>query len=275
MLDTTSEKLPLGKNVPYISTYSPSLLFPIDRSTRRVEMGITEPLPFEGVDIWNAYELSWLEQATRKPRVAMAEFYFSSQSKCLIESKSFKLYLNSLNQTPFKSETELKTVLQQDLSSATGMSVRVNLILPPFKPVQSLQEFSATYLDDLPVEISSFSPEPGFLSSEPIMVEETLYSNLLKSNCLVTGQPDWASILISYHGRKINHVGLLKYIISFREHQDLHEQCIEQIFMDIMRQCAPEKLSVYARYTRRGGLDINPFRSNFQSMPANIRNFRQ
>ncbi|HVV68662.1 MAG TPA: NADPH-dependent 7-cyano-7-deazaguanine reductase QueF [Gammaproteobacteria bacterium] len=274
-MQVSSTESPLGKNVPYITTYSPAFLFPIARNVKRAEMGVTNPLPFEGVDIWNAYELSWLEQTTRKPRVAMAEFYVPCQSESLIESKSFKLYLNSLNQSTFKSETELKNILQQDISKAVGMPVRVNFILPPFKPVQALQEFSGVYLDDLPVEITTFFPDPLLLKVESGLVTETLYSNLLKSNCLVTGQPDWASLFIQYHGHKINHAGLLKYIVSYREHSDLHEQCVEQIFMDILRQCAPEKLTVYARYTRRGGLDINPFRSNFQSMPANIRNFRQ
>ncbi len=269
------DKLPLGKQVSYTGSYSPSLLLPISRALQREENHITEPLAFDGVDIWNAYEISWLEETSNKPRIAVAEFYIPCKSKNLIESKSFKLYLNSFNQSVFKSEAAVKTTLQDDIAHAVGCPIKINLILPPFNSVNALHEFSGLCVDDLSVQISAFKPSSEFLYTEAEEVEEKLYSNLLKSNCPVTSQPDWASIYIHYQGAKINHAGLLRYIVSFREHTDFHEQCVERIFMDIMRRCTPQKLTVYARYTRRGGLDINPFRSNFQSTPLNVRNFRQ
>jgi len=275
MVDAVLDNMPLGKQVAYDSQYNSLLLYPISRLTSREKMGIKDALPFNGTDIWNAYELSWLDESTRKPRIAMAEFYFPCNSTFLIESKSFKLYLNSLNQTPFKNEAQLKATLQNDLSQAAGSQVKVNLILPPFKLTHPMQEFSGFYLDDLPVSIDNFLPKADLLITSDEVVAEDVYSNLLKTNCPVTQQPDWASISIQYEGKKINHASLLKYIVSYRQHTDFHEQCVEQIFMDIMQYCAPEKLSVYARYTRRGGLDINPFRSNFQSTPINIRSYRQ
>lgn len=270
------DKIPLGRSVEYPTAYNPTLLFSIARDYKRLAYGILEPFPFDGVDIWNAYEVSWLEERTRKPRVAVAEIYVPCKSPNLVESKSLKLYLNSLNQSIFKNETEIKATLQRDLAQAVGCPVRVNLALPPFNSLNSMHEFSGIYLDDLPVQIATYTPEPELLStSGDTIVEEKLYSNLLKSNCAVTLQPDWATLYIHYEGQKINRVNLLKYIVSYREHNDFHEQCIERIFVDIIRQCKPTKLTVYARYTRRGGIDINPFRSNFQSMPLNIRNFRQ
>lgn len=275
MTETNFAQLPLGKPVKYISTYTPSLLFPIARKAQRDANAIPYPPPFDGVDLWNAYELSWLEHTSRKPRIAMAEFFIPCHSEYLIESKSLKLYLNSFNQTEFKNETEVKATLQQDLSNLVGTPVRVNLSLPPFKLTYPIQEFSGIVLDDLPVTITDFTPTASLLSTEPIEVSETLCSHLLKSNCPVTGQPDWASVLIHYEGLKIKHCGLLKYIISFREHQDFHEQCVERIFVDILQRCEPQKLTVYARFNRRGGIDINPFRSNFQSLSINTRNFRQ
>lgn len=269
------EKSPLGQKIQYTSHYSPSLLFAVSRSVNREEIGVKDPLPFDGVDIWNAYELSWLDASSLKPRIAMAEFYFPCRSANLIESKSLKLYLNSFNQSSFKTETEVKTTLQNDLSALAGSPVKINLFLPPFDLLNPTREFSGICLDDLPVQITTFTPEPHFLSTEHEVVQEELYSRLLKTNCPVTGQPDWGSVYIRYQGKKINHLGLLQYLISFREHNDFHEHCVERIFMDVMRRCHPEQLTVYARYTRRGGLDINPFRSNFQSMPINFRNNRQ
>ncbi len=268
------EKSPLNKAAPYVSSYTPSLLWAIPRNLKRQEIGMSTALPFMGGDTWNAYELSWLDESN-KPHVAMAEFYFSCDSECLIESKSFKLYLNSFNQTQFKNTDVLVATMQKDLSEATGCMVKVRLILPPFDQSYSFQEFQGQCLDDLDIAVDTFTIQPEFLVTQPQEVEETLYSNLLKSNCLVTNQPDWASVFIHYRGKKIQHEGLLKYIISFRNHNGLQEQCVERIFMDIMRRCQPEKLTVYARYTRRGGLETNPFRSNFQSNVENVRTFRQ
>jgi 7-cyano-7-deazaguanine reductase len=271
-------KLPLGKEVSYPISYDASLLFPIQRSKNRAELGLLAgKCPFSGFDIWNAYEVSWLEKGTNKPRIAMAEFCIPCESENLIESKSFKLYLNSLNLAQFRNETELKEILQEDISKAVGAPVRVHLVLPPFDNFSHPpHDFSGEYLDDLPVTVDSFHPDANLLNVESgSVVHEHLYSNLLKSNCPVTGQPDWASVAIRYKGQRINRLALLRYIISYREHAEFHEQCVERMFMDIFKVCQPEKLTVYARYTRRGGLDINPFRSNFESRPTNVRNLRQ
>lgn len=266
---------PLGKRSPYISSYTPSLLYAIERQKKRQEIAVPSPLPFDGVDIWNAYELSWLNKKG-KPQVAMAEFFVPCTSPRLIESKSFKLYLNSLNQTVCESPQHLHNMLQKDLAAAAGASVSVSLILPDQFQQIHFAECPGICLDDLDVHTNIYQVEPNFLQHEHEIVEETLYSNLLKSNCLVTGQPDWASINIHYAGPKINRQGLLKYIISFRDHNEFHEQCIERIFMDIWKRCKPSRLSVYGRYTRRGGLDINPFRSSFSAHPAfNTRTARQ
>ena len=253
---------PLGHQTQYVSHYDPGLLFPIRRAGSRAQLGIAEQLPFYGVDIWTGYELSWLN--TRgKPQVAVAVFQIPCESPFIIESKSFKLYLNSFNQTRFENFAQVKACLEKDLSAAAGASVTVD--------VQSLRDSSlhidlcsdAICLDELDIEVDSYHPNPDLLSVEDVgSVREMLSSHLLKSNCPVTGQPDWASVVIEYTGRKINQENLLRYIISFREHQDFHEHCVERIFMDVMEKCAPEFLSVYARYTRRGGLDINPFRSS-------------
>lgn len=269
------EQLPLGKQVPYISTYTPGLLFPIPRQIKRAEIGVPSKLPFFGADIWNSYELSWLN-AKGKPQVALAEFTVPCTSPNLIESKSFKLYLNSLNQTRFDSPDKLEATLQKDLSKAAGAPLGIKLILPSQFAQQILAEPSGQCIDDLDVEVAVYDVMPGVLRVSDEVVEEVLYSNLLKSNCLVTGQPDWASLWISYTGPKIEHESLLKYIISFREHNEFHEQCIERIFMDLLARCKPQKLSVYGRYTRRGGLDINPFRSNhLHTAPNNLRHCRQ
>lgn len=271
-----SHELPLGKISSYCSIYTPSLLYPIPRKIKRDEISVPTPLPFVGGDIWNAYELSWLNPKG-KPQIGLADFYFPCTSPNIIESKSFKLYLNSLNQTLFDSQQTLQTTLQKDLSTATGSQVRVNLFLPSQFKQMRFSEWSGICLDDLDIETHTYEVHPAFLNKGKHKVEEVLFSHLLKSNCLVTGQPDWGSIWIHYTGDQIDHAGLLKYLISFRNHNEFHEQCIERIFMDLLRHCQPEKLTVYGRYTRRGGLDINPFRSNFSTVaiPDNSRHYRQ
>lgn len=265
---------PLGRHSDYIDTYTPSLLFPIPRKEKRDEIGVPDPLPFHGVDIWNAYELSWLDPKG-KPHVAMATFYIPSESPCIIESKSFKLYLNSFNQHQFSDENEVKALLKKDISLATSANVEVDLL-----PVTALafaddSTWKGICLDDIDTTITDYHINPDLLVTESNPVEEALYSHLLKSNCLVTGQPDWGSVYINYAGNQIQHESLLKYVISYRNHNEFHEQCVERIFMDLMRQCHPKKLTVYARYTRRGGLDINPFRSNFEKPYENARLARQ
>lgn len=268
------ELSPLGKSSSYTSSYDPTLLFPIPRKTKRDEIQVPLQLPFSGVDIWNAYEISWLNPKG-KPQVAIAEFKIPCTSTNIIESKSFKLYLNSFNQTPFNSPKEVETLLENDISKGVEEAIQVNLIAPQDFHKAEFQEFKGTCLDDLDIEVNNYSIQTDLLKCSDEQVKETLYSNLLKSNCLVTGQPDWASLQIRYIGPKIQHEGLLKYLISFREHNEFHEQCIEKIFIDLLRYCRPEKLTVYGRYTRRGGLDINPFRSNFESTPSNFRHCRQ
>lgn len=274
----TPEQSLLGKSAAYKAEYDSSLLFPISRQGKRTEIGIVSALPFFGMDIWNAYEISWLN-LRGKPQVALASILVPADSPNIIESKSFKLYLNSFNQTRLDDTGALLRLLQQDLSAAAGAHVQVNLTMPDQFGQLQMQELSGTLLDRLDIEVDSYTPDPGLLHADhaEAPVEETLVSHLLKSNCLVTGQPDWGSVQIHYVGAQINQEGLLRYLIGFRNHNEFHEQCVERIFVDIMRQCKPQKLSVYARYTRRGGLDINPWRSNFSTAqkPSNARNARQ
>lgn len=252
---------PLGQKTIYISTYDASLLFPISRSESRKALGLTDKLPFYGQDIWTGYELSWLN-LKGKPEVAVAEFSIPFDSPCIIESKSFKLYLNSLNQTKFSDLNDAKELLVQDLSAVAGAAVNVSLHSLRNSNLLVDCTFNALCIDELDIDVDAYHPQRAILKADASeQVAETLCSHLLKSNCPVTGQPDWASVFIEYTGAKIDHENLLRYVISFREHQDFHEHCVEQIFMDILRECKPKSLSVYARYTRRGGLDINPFRS--------------
>ncbi|MDE2427949.1 MAG: NADPH-dependent 7-cyano-7-deazaguanine reductase QueF [Burkholderiales bacterium] len=282
MTDLTSTNSPeqslLGKAATYQSEYDASLLFPIPRSGKRAEIGIGATLPFFGVDIWNAYEVSWLN-LRGKPQIAIATVMVPADSPNIIESKSFKLYLNSFNQTRLADTEELLRVLRQDLSAGFGATVQVSLNLPENFGTLRLQEPEGVLLDRLDIDVDTYTPNPAILRAEQgaAPVEETLVSNLLKSNCLVTGQPDWGSVQIHYVGPAIDQESLLRYLIGFRDHNEFHEQCVERIFVDIMQYCRPQKLSVYARYTRRGGLDINPWRSNFSTgqKPDNGRTARQ
>lgn len=261
----------LGRNTEYVQHYCVSLLESLSRSRGRNVIELNPvALPFSGFDLWTSFELSWLN-AKGKPCVAIAEFIIPASSDNLIESKSFKLYLNSFNQTPFSSAAAVAEVLERDLSRAAGGAVKVKLY-PDFEGYP--MHFSALpgyHLDGLDITIRDYNYKPECLLNATIdqQVTETLSSNLLKSNCLVTHQPDFGSVIIHYSGRKIDQSHLLRYLISFRSHNEFHEQCVERIFTDILQYCKPEKLSVFARYTRRGGLDINPFRSNFeQQLPA-------
>lgn len=273
------EHAPLGKNSENPNHYSPDLLFPISRDENRAKLGIqSQSLPFFGVDIWNAYELSWLN-AKGKPQLAIATFMVPANSPNIIESKSWKLYLNSLNNHRFHSNDELIDTLRKDLSKAAGATVTVQLHSPESQSASGMKELPGKILDRLDLEINpSQKPTSDLLSSDPNLglVEETLVTHLLRSNCPVTGQPDWASVQINYVGPTINEEGLLRYLIAFREHQEFHEHCVEKIFIDIKNKCRPSKLSVYARYTRRGGIDINPFRADYNAeWPDNKRHSRQ
>ena len=274
---STPADSPLGKIAAYRSDYAPELLFPIARQGKRDELQLRGTLPFFGVDIWNAYEVSWLNMRG-KPQVAIATITAPADSPNIVESKSFKLYLNSFNQTRLANEEALLALLREDLSSGFGAPVQVSLTLPEQFGQLKMGELDGLLLDRLDLEIDSYAPAPEQLTAsfDAAPVEEKLVSHLLKSNCLVTGQPDWASVQIHYVGPQIDQESLLRYLIGFREHNEFHEQCVERIFVDILRKCKPQKLAVYARYTRRGGLDINPWRTNFSSArPPNLRNARQ
>lgn len=264
---------PLGKETVYANQYDPSLLYPIERDINWQARGVDRStLPFFGEDIWNSYEISWLN-AKGKPIVALAQFHIPATSTHIVESKSFKLYLNSYNLSRFDSADEVAAQMAKDLSEAAGGQVKVTLTSPQ-DPVQ-IEAFDGRCIDDLDIAVTHYEPAPELLSSQGDRVTETLVSHLLKSNCPVTGQPDWASVQISYTGPKIDEEGLLGYLISYREHGDFHEQCVETIFMDIFERCQPKELTVYARYVRRGGLDINPYRSTQDTRPTNPRLSRQ
>lgn len=268
---------PLGEQVSYPGQYDPTCLYPIPRQAGRDSLGIGAALPFSGVDVWNAYELSCLNDKG-KPLVGCAEFRVPADSPNIIESKSFKLYLNSFNQTRLSGLDAMAQILGQDLSRAAGANVQVVIYSPDsWCAAYGIAPPQGECIDNLDISPDAYQPSPMLLSTNAKeIVTETLYSNLLRSRCPVTSQPDWASIEIQYRGSRIDREGLLAYLVSFREHDDFHEQCVEQIFCDISRYCRPETLSVYARYLRRGGLDINPWRSNDSSAQAeNKRGARQ
>lgn len=272
------ESSPLGKRAPAPASYDPTVLYSIPREPMRDELGITGTIPFYGLDIWNAYELSWLNMRG-KPQIAIMNLTVSSDSPNIVESKSMKLYLNSLSQMQLADPDAVIALLRADLSDAFGSPVAITLIQQPdFKSIE-LEELDGLLLDRLDIEATQYSLDPSFLATdtEEPPVEEKLVSHILKTNCPVTGQPDWGSIQIHYVGHAINQEGLLKYLISYREQQEFHEQCVERIFMDILKACRPQSLTVYARYTRRGGISINPLRSNTSSgkRPIFIRNARQ
>ena len=271
--DQESKSLLLGQHTDYPSQYAPQLLFPIARAESRSALGIgAGALPFSGVDVWTGYEVSWLNPKG-KPQVAVVEFTFPADSPCMVESKSFKLYLNSLNQTRLAGTDELIATLQADLSGAAGAAVAVRLL---GVAEAAIALCPGSCLDEEDVTVEVYEPQPQLLvvaGQEP--VTETLYSDLLKTNCPVTGQPDWATVSITYTGPRIDRGALLSYIISFRNHQDFHEHCVERIFTDLLQRCQPQSLTVFARYTRRGGLDINPCRTTETVCPEMPRLLRQ
>lgn len=279
----TPEQSQLGKSSAYVDQYDASLLFPIPRLLKREEIGAGSNPPFFGADLWTAFELSWLN-LRGKPQVALAHFTIPCETPNLIESKSFKLYLNSFNNSCFADGSEVLARLRADLSEAVWRgsdhkgSIGVQLIDFEKFDAQQVHELDGQLLDRLDVECTQYTPAPELLraSHGEAPVSETLVSNLLKSNCLVTGQPDWGSVQIQYTGPQIDQEGLLQYLVSFRNHNEFHEQCVERIFMDVWSRCKPIKLIVYARYTRRGGLDINPLRTSHPgALPANVRTARQ
>jgi len=274
---------PLGHATQYVDQYDASLLFPIPRVAQREKLGISQRLPFLGADLWTAFELSWLN-ARGKPQLALAHITVPCESANIIESKSFKLYLGSFSNTRFGDVAEVQARLRADLTEAAWRggvmqsSVGVKLVPAELFDQEPIHELDGLSLDRLDLDCDVYTPAPELLTSvlDEAPVSEVLTSHLLKSNCPVTGQPDWGSVQISYFGPQIDQAGLLRYIVSFRNHNGFHEDCVERMFIDIMARCQPHKLAVYARYTRRGGLDINPFRTSFpQALPPNVRTARQ
>ena len=293
-MHNTPEQSQLGKSSAYIDQYDASLLFPISRKIKRDALGVRDPLPFMGADLWTAYELSWLT-LRGKPQVALAEITVPCETPHIVESKSFKLYLNSFNNTRFDSFEQVRERIATDIGAVVwgkkdrkvGVSI-IDIACTAIENIaknaqnrtakQHVAELDGTNLDRLDIECTQYTPAPELLSAalDEKPVNEVLCSQLLKSNCLVTGQPDWGSVQISYSGPQIDQAGLLRYIVSFRNHNEFHEQCVERIYSDIMARCKPAKLTVYARYTRRGGLDINPWRTSYpQALPVNVRTARQ
>ena len=275
-------KLTLGKVTEYCSEYNPNLLQAVPRSLNRDDLSLeVNDLPFVGEDVWYGYELSWLNNKG-KPVVAVAEFRFACTSPNLVESKSFKLYLNSFNQSKFSSMSDVEKTLIKDLSATAQTQTEVKLFsVEQCSALAIASPVSSTIcIDEEDVNIDDYQYQAEILSTaqaNTLMdnVTEKLVSHLLKSNCLITNQPDWASIYIDYKGKAIDHAVLLQYLISFRQHNEFHEQCVERIFCDLQQYCQLEELTVFARYTRRGGLDINPFRSTHLTRAPLMRTLRQ
>jgi 7-cyano-7-deazaguanine reductase len=260
----------------YVTMYTPSLLESIPRQKQRQTLGVSEgALPFKGQDIWNAYEFTWLNQ-TGKPEVAVLQLQFSGKSSHLIESKSLKLYLGSFSNTAFADRAEVVRALESDLTLVTQAPVGVVLYTPEQVQQRGIGQLIGTNLDLQDIEINEYLWNPALLVLESAVARrESVYTHLFKSLCPMTGQPDFASILIQYNGNSISHKGLLRYLVSFREHAEFAEQVTERIFVDIMNRCAPERLAVSALYTRRGGIDINAYRTLDEEQPANVRLWRQ
>lgn len=278
---TELSKLTLGKSTQYCSEYTPDLLQGVPRSLNRDDLALNqEDLPFVGEDVWYGYELSWLN-AKGKPVVAVAEFRFPCSSDSIVESKSFKLYLNSFNQTRFSSIQEVEQTLTKDLSKITSSTAKVSLFGVDHCPALDINKNTEPCfcIDGEDISVEHYEYDPQLLekaqNKEGSEVDEYLVSHLLKSNCLITNQPDWATVYIRYRGKAINHAALLSYLVSFRQHNEFHEQCVERIYCDLKAFCQLEELTVFARYTRRGGLDINPFRSSHIDQAPNGRTLRQ
>jgi 7-cyano-7-deazaguanine reductase len=266
---------PLGHATGYPDRYAPSQLYPVARAPQRAALGIRDRLPFAGVDQWTAYELTWLD-ARGKPQVAMASLGVPIESPSIIESKSMKLYLGSFAQTRYARAADLATTIERDLSAAAGAPVAVALQGPDAFAAQTIRELEGESLDALPVACDAYDVDPALLAANGEVVAETLATNLFRSVCPVTGQPDIASLQIAYRGPRIDREALLRYLVSYRCHAGFHEHCVERIFVDVAARCGCEALSVLARFTRRGGLDINPFRSNAGvPPPPNVRTARQ
>ncbi len=263
-------KLPLGRDTDYPQNYAPDVLFPIARATSRGALGMTDPLPFSGTDIWNAWELTWLRPGGL-PRVATAEMRVPADSPNLVESKSLKLYLGSFAMSEFENDAAVRAAIETDLSAVTGAAVEVVL-----DPDMHVSEPPGACIDAPGTNCAAAAIDASLLAvDDRSIVDECLHTHLLRSLCPVTRQPDLGSLIVCYAGPRIERAALLQYVVSFRQHQDFHEACVERVFVDILERCRPTRLSVYARYQRRGGIDINPFRSSQEERPANTRLWRQ
>jgi 7-cyano-7-deazaguanine reductase len=273
---TSLKETPLGKETRYPEHYAPELLFPIPRADGRSQIGLNRAagLPFYGEDLWNAYEISWLDP-TGKPAVAVMEIRVPITSPFLVESKSMKLYLNSFNMSRYPSTDEMAAVVTDDLSRAFGAPVSAAIVAAEDFGRMALGEPPGKCLDGVTPKSAGYTVAPGCLTCEPVAVSEAWFSRLFRSVCPVTGQPDWGTVAIDYTGPRIDPAGLLGYLISYRRHAGFHENCVERMFMDISRRCRPTELSVAARFMRRGGLDINPVRTSAPTMVKNIRDPRQ
>ncbi len=270
-----SGKNPLGQATPYPEQYSPDLLYAIARIDARSAIGLDAEIPFHGTDIWNARDLTWLDP-DGLPRVGTAEIRIPADSVNLVESKSLKLYLGAFAMTAFESGRDLAAVITRDLSAATGGDVYVIVRDPDAPDGSAVARLPGTCIDTQHVQCDTYEVDAGLLAADKSdIVAEDLHTHLLRSLCPVTAQPDMGSISISYRGPRIDRAGLLRYVVSYRQHQDYHEACVERMFLDIRERCGAEQLSVYARYQRRGGIDINPFRSNFEAGVPNTRLWRQ
>ena len=269
------DRAPLGHATGYPDTYDPSQLFAVARAPQRAALGIADGLPFTGRDLWTAYELTWLD-ARGKPVVAIATLEFSAESPALVESKSMKLYLGSFAQSAFASAGKIVTVLERDLAAVAGAPVRVALRSAARFPAERIVELAGDSIDSLPVACDTYDVAPEYLSAAGDDVAEALTTDLFRSVCPVTGQPDIASLRIAYRGPRIDRASLLRYLVSYRRHPGFHEHCVERMFVDIATHCRTSALTVHARFTRRGGIDINPFRTDAgASVPANLRTARQ
>lgn len=274
-MDVMLRDSPLGKKSDYRDTYTPSLLCPIPRWDAREQLDWDSPdMPFRGVDLWNCHELTWLDPKG-KPLTAVAEVEVPSNTKNIVESKSLKLYLNSFSQSSFRSRQEVQSTIENDLAGCVGGPVMVTLH-DVSGAGEQFGDLPGELIDNLDVECSVYQLDAGLLAvDDALPVKGAVHSHLLRSNCPVTGQPDFASVFIRWTGAAINPRSLLQYIVSYRRHKGFHEQVVEQMFVDILRTCEPKGLTVYARFTRRGGIDINPFRSNFEEPLPNLRLWRQ
>ncbi len=246
------------------------------RIEARKALGLGAELPIHVEDVWNAWELTWLEPSG-KPIVATAVITVPADSLNIVESKSLKLYLNSLAMSRYASSDDIAAIISRDLSGITGSEVDISVLPANETSTARIDSLPGNCIDDLEVQIdASAGVDAATLrTAGEDSIEEELHSHLLRSNCPFTHQADLGSVLVRYRGPAIDRESLLRYIVSFRQHNDFHEACVERMFLDIKARCNPENLTVYARYNRRGGLDINPFRSDFETSAENRRLWRQ